>query len=193
MLENLEGRRVLLASGSPRRRELLAAMGISFTVVCKPGIDESYPSELKAKHVAEYIAGKKADAYTGDLLPGDLLITADTCVIVDGEVLGKPADEAQAMWMLERLNGRTHRVITGVALTTLADRVTFSVKTKVTMRSLPADLIAQYVERCHPLDKAGAYGIQEWIGVVGIDYIEGSYQNVMGLPTQRLYAELCKV
>lgn len=182
---------MLLASGSPRRRELLSSLGVEFTVVGAPGgVDESYPSDLKAKRVPEYLAVKKADAYAPDLLDGDVLITADTGVIIDRELLGKPADEAQAMWMLQRLNGRTHKVVTGVAITTRAGRVSFSEKTRVTFRSLPADDIAYYVERCKPLDKAGAYGIQEWIGHVGVVAIEGSYQNVMGLPTQRLYAEL---
>ncbi len=183
----------MLASGSPRRQELLREMGIEFDVVTKPGISEDYPEDLSAKDVPEYIACEKANAYTADLKDGDILITADTVVVVDKQILGKPKDEADAKAMLKQLSGRTHKVITGVAIATTRGVNSFSVKTKVTFRNLTPDVIDYYVANYKPLDKAGAYGIQEWIGLIGIDYIEGSYQNVMGLPTQRLFAELASI
>ncbi len=183
----------MLASGSPRRRELLAEMGVEFDIATKPGISEDYPDDLSAKDVAEFIARKKALAYVADLKESDVLITADTVVVVDKQILGKPKDEEDARKMLKELSGRTHKVITGVAIATVKGVESFSVKTKVTFRTLTPEIINYYVDNFHPLDKAGAYGIQEWIGLVGIDYIEGSYQNVMGLPTQRLYAELASM
>lgn len=180
----------MLASGSPRRQELLRDMGVEFDVVTKPGVSEEYPESLSVKDVAEFIAREKANAYLADLKDGDVLITADTVVVVDKQILGKPKDEADACKMLKLLSGRDHRVITGVAIATKAGVSSFSVKTKVTFRTLSKEVIEHYVSEFKPLDKAGAYGIQEWIGLIGIDYIEGSYQNVMGLPTQRLFAEL---
>lgn len=190
MLENLRNRRVVLASGSPRRRELLSGLGVTFDVVTKEGVGESYPDSLSAKDVAEYIANEKADAYADDMGADDIVITADTVVVCGNKILGKPADEDDARRMLRSLSGQTHKVITGVCIMTRGRRTSFSVKTKVTMRQLSDETIEHYVRTARPLDKAGAYGIQEWIGLVGIDYIEGSYQNVMGLPTQRLFAEL---
>lgn len=193
MLENLSGKHVMLASNSPRRQELLRNMGVEFDVVTKEGIDESYPETMSVKRVAEYLAQKKASAYAADLKDGDVLITADTIVVTDKQILGKPKDADEAKAMLTLLSGRTHKVITGVAITTNKRQVAFSVKTKVTMRPLSPETINHYVTTYKPFDKAGAYGIQEWIGTIGIDYIGGSYQNVMGLPTQRLYAELCSL
>lgn len=190
MLNNLSGRHVMLASGSPRRQELLREMGVEFDVVTKPGVSEEYPESLSVKDVPEFIAREKASAYLSDLKEGDILITADTVVVMDKQILGKPKDEADARKMLKLLSGRDHRVITGVAIATKAGVSSFAVKTKVTFRTLSPETIDHYVAQFKPLDKAGAYGIQEWIGLVGIDYIEGSYQNVMGLPTQRLFAEL---
>lgn len=190
MLENLRNRRVVLASGSPRRRELLSGLGVTFDVVTKEGVGESYPDSLSAKDVAEYIANEKADAYADDMGADDIVITADTVVVCGNKILGKPANEDDARRMLRSLSGQTHKVITGVCIMTRGRRTSFSVKTKVTMRQLSDETIEHYVRTARPLDKAGAYGIQEWIGLVGIDYIEGSYQNVMGLPTQRLFAEL---
>lgn len=191
MLNNIKNLRILLASNSPRRQELLRNMGINFSVVAKSGIDESYPTKLKAKYVPEYLAQKKAEAYTDMLADGNsLLITADTVVVCDKLILGKPHSESEAIDMLTRLQGNAHRVLTGVALTTKDKQVSFTVKTKVLMRALAPDVIEHYVHTYQPLDKAGAYGIQEWIGLVGIDHIEGSYHNVMGLPTQRLFQEL---
>ncbi len=190
MLKNLKNKRVILASGSPRRRELLSGLGVTFDVVTKEGVGESYPDSLSAKDVAEYIANEKADAYADDMEADDIIITADTVVIAGNRILGKPSDEDDARQMLHSLSGQTHKVITGVCIMTRDRRISFSVKTKVTMRQLSDETIDHYVRTARPLDKAGAYGIQEWIGLVGIDYIEGSYQNVMGLPTQRLFAEL---
>lgn len=191
MLDNLNKYNILLASNSPRRQELLSNMGIKFEVVAKSGIDESYPSNLGAKSVPEFLAVKKAESYRDMLADGkSLLITADTVVIHNRTILGKPHDEKEARDMLRSLQGSSHRVLTGVAITTRDKQVSFTVKTKVLMRSLSHDIIDHYVSTYKPLDKAGAYGIQEWIGLVGIDYIEGSYHNVMGLPTQRLFAEL---
>ena len=190
MLDNLKGKNILLASNSPRRKELLSEMEIPFAVVVKEGVDESYPQDVKAKNVAEFIALKKAEAYRGDLRADDILITADTVVVMDKKVLGKPHSADEARQMLRDLSGRTHKVITGVAITSVNRQVAFGVKTKVTMRALTEEQISHYVDHYSPMDKAGSYGIQEWIGLVGIDYIEGSYQNVMGLPTQRLFAEL---
>ncbi len=191
MTETIDGMRLILASGSPRRQELLREMGLEFEVEVKDGISETYPETMNVKDVAEYIANEKADAYVGGMREGDVVITADTTVVLDKVILGKPHDVEDAKRMLRLLSGRKHKVITGVCIVTGGGRVSFSVETKVTMRVLSEEKIERYVEECRPLDKAGAYGIQEWIGLVGIDYIEGSYQNVMGLPTQRLYAELC--
>lgn len=191
MSENINGMRLILASGSPRRQELLKEMGLEFDVEVKEGIAETYPETMNVKDVAEYIANEKADAYVGGMRKGDVVITADTTVVLDKVILGKPHDVEDAKRMLRMLSGRKHKVITGVCIVTEGGRVIFSVETKVTMRVLSEEMIDRYVEEYRPLDKAGAYGIQEWIGLVGIDYIEGSYQNVMGLPTQRLYAELC--
>ncbi len=191
MLENLSEYKILLASNSPRRQELLRSMGINFEVAVRKGIEESYPPELRAKSVPEYLAVQKAQAYA-DMLedPKNLLITADTVVICNKQILGKPATTDEAREMLRTLQNNSHRVVTGVALTSRAKQVAFSVKTKVLMRPLSQELIDYYVDNYKPLDKAGAYGIQEWIGLVGIDHIEGSYHNVMGLPTQRLFQEL---
>ena len=181
---------IVLASNSPRRRELLAGLGIEFEVRTLAGIDESYPSTLPALDTAEYIAGKKAAAYQQTMADDELIITADTVVIVGDEVLGKPADEAEAREMLLKLSGRTHQVVTGVCLSTRQRMVHFSVQTDVTFKQLSEEEIAFYITRYKPFDKAGAYGIQEWIGYIGCTGLHGSYYNVMGLPVQRIYAEL---
>ncbi len=179
---------VVLASNSPRRRELLAGMGVDFRVEVISGIDETYPDTLPVEQVAEYLSGRKAQAY--ELRPNELLITADTAVISDGRVLGKPADEAEARAMLRELSGKSHRVITGVTLRSMNREVRLSDVSEVDFAELTEDEIEHYVKRYRPLDKAGAYGIQEWIGYVGITGIRGSFYNVMGLPTRRLYEEL---
>jgi len=187
--------RIILASNSPRRRELLRGLGLDFEVVVLPDIDEHYPPLLPAEEVAQYVAERKADAYAGMLAqPADgcplLVITADTTVVCEGEVMGKPADAADAVRMLTKLRGKTHQVVTGVCMMTAAKRRAFAVTTDVTFSQLADEEIAYYVENYRPYDKAGAYGIQEWIGYAGVSGIRGSYFNVMGLPVQRIFTEL---
>ena len=181
---------IILASNSPRRKELLAGLDLEFEVKVINGIDESYP-DMPCQLVAQYIAGKKADAYRTALNESDLVITADTVVIVDNEILGKPRDEQDAKAMLRRISGRSHKVVTGVCLLTPGNRREFSVSTDVTFKSLTDEEIDYYVEKYKPLDKAGAYGVQEWIGYVGVTKIVGSYFNVMGLPVERVWELLC--
>jgi len=184
--------KIILASNSPRRRELLAGLGLDFEVRVLPDIDESYPETLAALDTAEYIAAKKADAYRSAMAPDELIITADTVVIVGDEVLGKPANDSEARDMLLKLSGRTHQVVTGVCLTTQQQSSRFSVRTDVTFKPLTEAEIQYYIEKYKPFDKAGAYGIQEWIGYIGCTGLNGSYYNVMGLPVQRIYTELQK-
>lgn len=181
---------ILLASNSPRRRELLGGLGLPFEVKVLPGIDESYPADLPAHDVAGHIAQKKAAAYRDSLHDGQLVITADTVVIVDRQVLGKPHNEADAKAMLRQLSGKTHQVVTGVCMMTPARCRSFSVTTDVTFKPLTEQEIDYYVGHYRPLDKAGAYGIQEWIGYVGVTELHGSYYNVMGLPVQRIWQAL---
>lgn len=180
--------KIILASNSPRRKELLAGLELDFEVRVMKGIDESYPPGLSMTEIPEYISAGKAAAYT--LADDELLITADTIVYLDGEVLGKPEDAEDACNMLRKLSGKTHHVITGVTLRTAKRTHTFSSVTEVTFSDLADEQIRHYVEWYSPLDKAGAYGIQEWIGYVGVTGINGSYYNVMGLPVQRLSQEL---
>lgn len=182
--------KLILASNSPRRRELLAGLGLDFEVRVLPGIDESYPAELQGGDIPLYISREKANAYIGQLHPDELLITADTIVWLDGQVLEKPKDEADACRMLRALSGKTHQVFTGVCLSTTEKQVAFSCQSDVTFCQLTEEEINYYVQQYHPLDKAGAYGVQEWIGYVGVERLEGSYFNVMGLPVQRLYQAL---
>jgi septum formation protein len=184
------GRRIVLASGSPRRRELLGGLGIDFEVRVIPGLDESYPEGMSPVAVPEYLARKKAAAYLSDMREDELIITADTVVILDGEILEKPADCRDAMRMLRKLSGRTHGVVTGVVLTAFDRQTSFSVTSEVAFDELTDDEIRHYVDAFRPCDKAGAYGIQEWIGYIGVQGIRGSFYNVMGLPVQRLYREL---
>lgn len=192
MLDNLNKYKIILASGSPRRRELLEGLGLSFTVKCIDGIDESYPESLPAEETALFIAKKKSEAYKGLTDSGHLIITADTVVVCNDMVMGKPSNKNEAQKMLNMLSGKTHQVITGVTLATKEKTVSFSVSTDVRFTTLDKKEIEYYVDKYRPLDKAGAYGIQEWIGYVGVEYISGSYYNVMGLPIQRLYQELKK-
>lgn len=180
----------MLASNSPRRRELLGGLGIDFEVKVLPDIEENYPAELPVTEIAEYIAREKAGAYLPVMAEDELIITADTIVVVDDEVMGKPKDADDARRMLKKLSGRTHQVITGVCLTTKDIQRPFSVTTDVTFKQLRDEEIAHYIEVYRPYDKAGAYGIQEWIGYIGVTGLKGSYFNVMGLPVQRIYAEL---
>lgn len=181
---------IILASNSPRRKELLAGIDADFEVRIIQGIDESYPDSLPTRDIAEYISRKKAAAYRQTMAADELVITADTVVILGREVMGKPHDEADACRMLRELSGRTHQVITGVTLTTQKQQQSFSVETDVTFKELSDEEISYYVTKYHPMDKAGAYGIQEWIGHIGVTGLSGSYFNVMGLPVQRIYEAL---
>jgi septum formation protein len=190
MLDNLKKYHIILASNSPRRRELLVGLGIDFEVKVLPDIEETYPASLPVKDIAQHIAKEKADAYRKMTGGSDLVITADTVVIADDEVMGKPVDVNDARRMLRKLSGRKHQVITGVCLTTEAVQRQFSVTTDVAFKELSDEEIDFYIENYRPFDKAGAYGIQEWIGYVGVTGIDGSYFNVMGLPVQRIYTEL---
>ena len=185
--------KLLLASNSPRRKQLLAGLDIPFTVNVLPSISEDYPSEMPAKEVAKFLAVKKAEPYKTVIANDELVLTADTVVIVDNIVLGKPQDSDEACAMLRQLSGKTHQVVTGVCLTTLDFQHSFSVTTNVTFKTLSEREIKYYVEKYNPTDKAGAYGIQEWIGYIGVTKLEGSYFNVMGLPVQRIYDEFQKL
>ncbi|MGL4852614.1 MAG: Maf-like protein [Phocaeicola sp.] len=193
MLTNLENYKIILASQSPRRKELLAGLGLSFEVRVLADIDESYPTHLVGEEIAAYIATAKAKAYLETMQPGELVITADTIVCQEGHVLGKPTNADEAKEMLRMLSGQTHQVFTGVCLVSTAFQKEFVAATNVTFATLCEEEIAYYVEKYQPMDKAGSYGIQEWIGFVGVEKIEGSYFNVMGLPVQRLYTELKRV
>ncbi len=190
MLENLKKYHIVLASNSPRRKELLAGLDVDYEVRIVPGIDESYPDTLSGEEIPQYISRKKAEAYERTMSRDELVITADTIVWSEGQVLGKPHSEAEACRMLGMLSGRTHEVITGVTLMTAGEKRTFAVVSEVTFDNLSEEEIRYYVDRYRPMDKAGAYGIQEWIGYVGVSSLRGSYFNVMGLPVQRLYKEL---
>jgi septum formation protein len=183
---------LILASNSPRRRQLLSDLGLAYTVRLQE-VDESYPGHLRRAEVAEYLAAHKASAYQATLAPDEVLLTADTIVCLDDDVLNKPADEAEAIRMLERLQGRTHDVFTGVCLLTGDGRkVVFSEQTRVAFKPLYRSEIEFYVRTYQPLDKAGAYGTQDWIGMVAVTRLEGSYFNVMGLPVHRVWEELSK-
>lgn len=181
---------IILGSNSPRRKELLAGLGLDFEVKVIDGISETYPEDTPSCDVAAYIAGRKADAYIDILGENTLVITADTVVIAGDEILGKPADREDARRMLRMLSGRTHQVTTGVCLLTSSSRRVFSVTTDVTFKELTNAEIDYYIDNYKPFDKAGAYGIQEWIGYIGVTGLRGSYFNVMGLPVQRIYQEL---
>ena len=190
MLDNLKKYRVILASASPRRKELLAGLDVDFEVRRLPDVDESFPPELQGGDIPLYISKKKADAYRPMMADDELVITADTIVWLDGVALGKPADDADARRMLRDMSGKMHSVFTGVTITTKEEQRCFVAQSDVTFAELSDDEIAYYIEKYRPMDKAGSYGVQEWIGYIGITGINGSYFNVMGLPVQRLYSEL---
>ncbi len=182
---------LILSSNSPRRKELLSALGVPFKVLVIQGIDESYPPTLPKSQIAEYVAIKKAGPYRQSLVGTDnVVLTADTVVVCNDEVMGKPKDADDAHHMLRCLSGHTHQVYTGVCLTTAEGQRHFSVCTDVTFKELSDKEIDYYISKYKPFDKAGAYGIQEWIGYIGITRLNGSYYNVMGLPVQRIYEEL---
>lgn len=190
MLENLNKYEIVLASNSPRRKELLQRMGVNFKVRTLFGIDESYPDSLRGEDIVCYISRNKAKAYQSSMAPNELLITADTIVYVDGEVMGKPENAEQAKEMLHKLSGKTHQVITGVTIVTAKRTENFGVTSQVKFTNITDEEINFYVDNYLPFDKAGAYGIQEWIGIVAVEEIKGSYFNVVGLPVQRLYQKL---
>ena len=190
MLENLSKYKIVLASNSPRRRELLAGLDIDFEVKTIPDIEESYPDTLEKEEIPVYIAKQKAQAYYKYLKENTLLITADTIVWLERNVYGKPENEAEAKEMLRILSGKTHEVITGVCLTGLKKQQSFYVASQVKFAKLEEAEIDYYVKKYKPYDKAGAYGVQEWIGYIGVEKIEGSFYNVMGLPVRALYTYL---
>ena len=181
---------IILASNSPRRRELLSGLDLDYEVKVLPDIEENYPESLPTAEIPVYIAAEKAAAYQSLMADNDLIITADTVVVLGDEVLGKPTDLDDARRMLHELSGKTHQVITGVCLMTREKQRQFAVITDVTFKELTDEEIDYYVDTYKPLDKAGAYGIQEWIGYIGVTGLNGSYFNVMGLPVQRIYKEL---
>ena len=188
--DKLKNYRLILASQSPRRRQLLSDAGLEFTLADRFECDETFPQDMPAEDVAEYLSRLKSEAYPEPLADGDILLTADTVVIADNRVLGKPSDRAEAIEMISMLSGCDHEVITGCTLRTATRQRSFSVRSKVHFRALDREEIEYYVDCYRPFDKAGAYGIQEWIGYVGIEGLEGSFYNVMGLPVQRLYSIL---
>ena len=193
MLKKKKKYKVILASGSPRRRELMAGLGVNYEVRILPDVDESYPDTLQGEEIPLYIAKERADAYIPMMQPDELIITADTIVWLDGKVLGKPRDREDALQMLRTMSGRTHEVFTGVCITTTDWQRSFTAQTEVRFATLSEDEIIYYVDNFKPMDKAGAYGVQEWIGFIGVENISGSYYNIMGLPVQKLYRELLKV
>lgn len=192
-LSNLKNYKVILASNSPRRKELLSGLGVDYEVRTLPDVDESYPDTLTGADIPLYIAKEKADAYRAMLKPGELMITADTIVWLAGRVLGKPKDREDALQMLRDMSGKVHEVFTGVCITTTDWQRSFAAQTEVRFSQLTEEEITYYVDKYQPMDKAGAYGVQEWIGFIGVENISGSYYNIMGLPVQRLYKELLKV
>ena len=188
--KHLEGRRLILASGSPRRRELLGELGLEFTIGQIKDYDETYPASLKYDEIPAYIAEQKSLHYKGELEPNDILITSDTIVAIDGDILGKPKDKSEAIKMLRELSGRTHHVVTGLCIRSTQKTVTISDTCEVTFDILSDEDIEYYIDNFKPFDKAGAYGIQEWIGLSNIKSITGSVYTVIGLPVQQLYKAL---
>ena len=193
MLDNLRPYKIFLASKSPRRRELLQLLRVPFTILNIGGIDESYPDDIPRKDVPQYISDKKAEVYRSRLQDKELVITADTMVISGNHILGKPMDGEDAVRMLLLLAGKTHQVVTGVTIVTRDFKKSFSTVTDVTFAEISEEEIRYYVSNFQPFDKAGAYGIQEWIGAVAVSGINGSFYNVMGLPVHRLFLELSQI
>ena len=192
MFDNLKKYKIVLVSASPRRKELLQNLGLTFKVRTLFGIDEQYPDTLRGEDIPRFISRKKAEAYRSSMANDELLIAADTVVCLDGRTLGKPHDAQEAKAMLHKLSGRFHQVITGVTVMTKDQMENFAVTSQVKFADLTDEEIDYYVDNYLPFDKAGAYGIQEWIGMVAVEELRGSYFNVMGLPVQRLYNVLKK-
>ena len=190
--EKLKDHHLILASGSPRRQQFFKELGLDFEVRLKP-VEESYPLELNGVEITNFLAEKKAAAFEGELSTGDILVTSDTIVWYGGKALEKPVDPAQAMEMLKELSGKTHEVITSVCFKTSEKLRTVHAITRVTFSKLEEDEIQFYIDNYRPFDKAGAYGIQEWIGLIGVEHLEGSYFNVVGLPTHLVYQNLCEI
>ena len=189
IIDNLNNYRIILASRSPRRQQLLRDLGLRFDVVIKE-YTETYPEGLGGEEIARYVAHEKAISFKNGISDNEIVITADTIVWCNNKVLGKPLDREDAIRMLEEISGNTHEVITGVCIYSSNKEKTFSVSTKVTFETLSEEEINYYIDKYKPYDKAGAYGIQEWIGIAACSHIDGSYFNVVGLPVQRLYKEL---
>ena len=192
MLSNLDKYKIILGSNSPRRKELLAGLDIPFQVKVIPRIEENYPASLQPEDIPVFLSRQKAAPYLPTLNKDELLITADTIVWNNDSIMGKPEGREEAIEMLRSLSGHEHQVVTGVCITTTDKQEAFSVTSAVRFASLSEEEIVYYVDKYKPFDKAGAYGIQEWIGYVGVEGISGSFYNVMGLPVQRLYKELKK-
>ncbi|HBX62630.1 MULTISPECIES: Maf family nucleotide pyrophosphatase [unclassified Empedobacter] len=191
LTEKLKDTNIILASQSPRRKELLAGLGLKFSTISLD-IDETFDrNEFKKEQITEYLSAKKAKAYT-NIQPNDLIITSDTTVWVDDESLEKASNREEAYEMIKKLSGKTHSVYTSVTIRSVEKEVTFSDETQVTIADLTDEEIYFYIDNYKPFDKAGAYGVQEWIGYIGVDNMNGSYFNVMGLPTHKLYKELVK-
>jgi len=192
LFDKLKHYKAILASGSERRRQLLEELGIDFEVVVKP-FDESFPDNLRGEQIAEYISASKAKMFINDIQENELVITADTIVCLDDKILGKPLNKVDALRMLREISGKTHEVITGVSILANNKITTFTDTTKVTFREMTDSEISYYVDNYSPFDKAGAYGIQEWIGLAACSRIEGSFYNVMGFPVQKVYSKLCEI
>ena len=185
----LQHKNIILASGSPRRQQFFKEMDLNFTIQLKE-IEEIYPDNLKAEAITDFLAILKANAFENNLKENDILVTSDTIVWLNGKALGKPKDVDDAFHMLQQLANQTHEVITSVCLKTIDKREVFHCITKVTFNALSDESIRYYIKNYNPLDKAGSYGIQDWIGLIGISKIEGSYTNVVGLPTEMLFKKL---
>ncbi len=190
-LSNLTSKKIILASNSPRRQELLKGLEIEFEVRLNT-VDETIPKDIQAEYVAAYLSKLKSEAFVDELAENEILITSDTVVIAGGHVLGKPTTEEEAFDMIKSLSGATHSVMTAVTFRDKARQITLEDETTVTFRFLEEEEIWHYIHRYNPMDKAGAYGIQEWIGFMGVEKIEGSYYNVMGFPLHLVYAQLKK-
>ena len=191
-MHSIKNYKLILASASPRRQQLMKDAGFTFEVRLK-NVEEKYPQELHWENVPEYLSKVKASAFREELKADEVLITADTVVCNHDRILGKPADRKEAISMLQELSGNRHLVVTGVSVTTRTEQLSFSSRTDVFFKRLSNEEIEFYVDTYKPFDKAGAYGIQEWIGYIGIERIEGSFYNVMGLPIQKLYETLRKL